>query len=426
MKNKYLAGVISGALCAILVCSVVFSVLYRNSRLDLLEQAQDYSTQGTQQNDADQDDAQSGEESANASEDQLLKKMAAMKNIVSKYFLYDVTEKEYEESVLKGLMEALDDPYSCYYTEEEYADLMEQTDGIYYGIGAYVSQNRDTNVLTITKPFKDGPADKAGILPGDIIYKVENEVVTDMDIQTVVAKMKGEKGTKVQITVLRGELMEEVSFTVTRDEVEVPTVEYKMLDDQIGYIYVLQFDKVTVDQFVGAIDDLEAQGMKGLVIDIRDNGGGLYTSCVNMLERLLPKDKLLVYTETKSGEREEDFSKDNDKINVPLAVVINGNSASASEIFAGAIQDYKIGTIVGTQSFGKGIVQSVMPLLDGSAIKLTISNYYTPSGDSIHEVGITPDVVVELDEELKGKAVITFEEDNQLQAAIKEVKKQMQ
>ena len=424
MKNKYVAGVITGALCAVLICSVVFSVLYRNSRMEQLGITPDYSLDGTQENDSNQNGTSSNE-STNNEEDALLKKMATMKNIVSKYFLYDVTEQQYEDSVLKGLMEALDDPYSTYYTAEEYADLMEQTEGVYYGIGAYVSQSRDSNVLTITKPFKDGPADKAGILPGDIIYKVEGEVITDQDISTVVAKMKGEKGTQVKITVLRGENMEEVEFTVTRDEIEVPTVEYKMLDDKIGYIYVLQFDKVTVEQFISAIDDLDAQGMKGLVIDIRDNGGGLYTSCVEMLERLIKKDKLLVYTETKAGVREDEYSKDDDAIDVPLAVLINGNSASASEIFAGAIQDYHIGTIVGTQSFGKGIVQSVMPLLDGSAIKLTISNYYTPSGDSIHKIGITPEVVVNLDEALTGKAVITMEEDNQLQAAIKEVKKQM-
>lgn len=425
MKNKYVAGVTTGALCAVIICSIVFSIFYRNSRTEQLGLTPDYSLIGTQENDSNKEPTPSKQDTKN-SDEVLLKKMATMKSIVSKYFLYDVTEQQYEDSVLKGLMEALDDPYSCYYTAEEYADLMEQTEGVYYGIGAYVSQSIDTKVLTITKPFKDGPADKAGILPGDIIYKVEGEVVTDQDISTVVAKMKGEKGTQVKLTVLRGETMEEIEFTVTRDEIEVPTVEYKMLDDKIGYVYVLQFDKVTVEQFISAIDDLDKQGMKGLVIDIRDNGGGLYTSCVEMLERLIKKDKLLVYTETKAGVREDEYSKDDDSIDVPMVVLINGNSASASEIFAGAIQDYHLGTIVGSQSFGKGIVQSVMPLLDGSAVKLTISNYYTPSGDSIHKVGITPDVVVELDKALIGKTAISMEEDNQLQAAIKELKKQIQ
>lgn len=423
MKNKFVAGIITGALSAVLICTVAFSVLYRNSLIEQRE-LQDYSLQGTKENGSNQEPTQSSKNTKN-SEEALLKKMSTMKGIVSKYFLYDVTEEQYEDSVLKGLMEALDDPYSTYYTAEEYAELMEQTEGVYYGIGAYVSQSQDTKVLTITKPFKGGPADQAGIMPGDIIYKVEGEVVTDQDISTVVAKMKGEKGTQVKLTVLRGETMEEIDFTVTRDEIKVPTVEYKMLEDKIGYIYVLQFDKVTVDQFINAIDDLEAQGMKGLVIDIRDNGGGLYSSCVEMLERLIKKDKLLVYTETKSGERDDEYSKDDDSVDVPMAILINGNSASASEIFAGAIQDYHLGTIVGTQSFGKGIVQSVMPLLDGSAVKLTISNYYTPSGDSIHKIGITPDVVVELDKSLVGKTEISVEEDNQLQAAIKELKQQI-
>lgn len=423
MKNKYVAGIITGSLCAVLICSIVFSVLYRNNRQELLELYPELTTQDLLPNDSKLGGSKTNQGSSK--EDELIKKMATMKNLVSKYFLYDVSEDRYQDYILKGLMEALDDPYSTYYTPEEYADLMEQTEGVYYGIGAYVSQNKDTKVLTITKPFKNGPADKAGILAGDIIYKVEGEIVTDQDISMVVAKMKGEKGTKVRITLLRGERMEEVEVTVTRDEIEVPTVEYKMLEDSIGYVYVLQFDKVTVDQFIDAIDQLEAQGMKGLIVDIRDNGGGLYISCVEMLERLITKDKLLVYTETKSGVRESDYSKDVDRIKVPLAVIINGNSASASEIFAGAIQDHKIGTVVGTQSFGKGIVQSVMPLLDGSAIKLTISNYYTPSGDSIHEVGITPDVIVELDEALLGKAEITMEEDNQLQKAIEVIKKQI-
>jgi carboxyl-terminal processing protease len=430
MKNKYIAGIITGALCAVIICSVVFSVLYRNSQMQQIGLTKDYNSEDSGLNNLEQEDNGLGESETDAAdskqEDRLLKKMSTIKDIVSKNFLYDVNEQQYEDSILKGLMKALDDPYSCYFTAEEYKSLMEQTEGVYYGIGAYVSQSRDTNVLTITRPFKDGPADKAGIIAGDIIYKVENEVVTDLDISTVVARMRGEKGTQVLITVLRGDKMEEVEFNVTRDEIEIPTVEYKMLEDKIGYIYVLQFDKVTVDQFIKAIDDLETQGMKGLVIDIRDNGGGLYTSCVSMLERLITKDKLLVYTETKAGERDDEYSKDDDCIKVPLAVLINGNSASASEIFAGTIQDYKIGTIVGTQSFGKGIVQFLRELADGSAIKLTVSNYYTPSGDSIHKVGITPDVVVEIDDKLTGKVIITIEEDNQLQAAIKEVKKQIQ
>lgn len=419
MKNKYVAGVITGTMCAVLVCSVIFTLLYRNIRMEQLGLNSGYNTGINSKEEGSEKDSAIDDEA-------LLQKMTAIKGIVDKYFLYDVTNEQYEDAILKGLMKALEDPYSCYYTAEEYKELMESTEGIYYGIGAYVSQARDTKVLTITKPFKGGPADQAGVLPGDIIYKVEGEIVTDLDISTVVAKMKGEKGTKVQLTLLRGESMEEVQLTVIRDEIEVPTIEYKMLDDKIGYIYILQFDKVTVEQFTKAIDELEDQSMKGLVIDVRDNGGGLYVSCVSMLERLIDKDKLLVYTETKAGKRESDYTKKSDAIKVPLAVIINGNSASASEIFAGAIQDHKVGTVVGTQSFGKGIVQSVMPLLDGSAIKLTVSNYFTPSGDSIHEVGIAPDVVVELDEALKGKPIITMEEDNQLQSAINEVKKQIQ
>ncbi len=412
MKNKFTAGIIVGSLSALLVCSIVFSVLFINYRVSLQENHSPKTEQSSVAN----------KENQALIDEALTRKMNYMQSMISKHFLYDVTAKDYDEAILKGMMQALDDPYSCYYTVEEYQELNESINGTYCGIGAYVGQNKDTLTMTITKPFPEGPAALAGVLAGDIIYKVDDEDVTGMDISSVVAKMKGEKGTKVKLTVLRGDNLEEFSFTIVRNEVQVPTVDYKMMDNRIGLIYIAQFDKVTVEQFMGAMDDLESQGMKGLIIDIRDNGGGLYTSCVAMLDRLIGKG-LLVYTEAKNGQREEEFAKTNEAFTKPLVVLVNGNSASASEIFSGAIQDYKAGTIMGTQTFGKGIVQSVIPLYDGSAMKITISNYFTPKGRSIHKVGITPDVVVELDKDLVG--IITEEEDNQLQSAIEYLKKEI-
>lgn len=412
MKNKFTAGIITGSLCAILVCSIVFSALFINYRVSL-ENNSIRIEQGTSNKDQKNDTLLDAA---------LTTKMNYMQGIISKYFLYDVTGEQYDNAILKGMMQALDDPYSCYYSKEEYDELNQSIDGTYCGIGAYVGQNRETLTMTITRPFPDGPADQAGVMAGDIIYKVDDVDVTGMDINSVVAKMKGEKGTKVKLTVLRGDSLDEMSFEIVRNEIEVPTVTYKMMEDEIGYIYIAQFDKVTVNQFIHAVDDLEAQGMKGLIIDVRDNGGGLYTSCTAMLDRLIGKG-LLVYTETKSGKKEEEYAKTKEEFTKPLVVLVNGNSASASEIFSGAIQDYGIGTIMGTQTFGKGIVQSVIPLYDGSAMKLTISNYYTPKGRSIHKVGITPDVVVELDKSLTG--VITEEQDNQLQSAVQFLKEKI-
>ena len=332
----------------------------------------------------------------------------------------EVTEEDYETWYLRSILYALDDPYSCYYTPQEYNELMESSNGTYCGIGALVSQNVKTGVITIVKPFVNGPAYEAGMLPGDIIYKVEGKEVTGVDISQVVSEMKGEKGTKVEVEVVREGEKSPLSLEITRDTVEVPTVEYKMLKDNIGYIYIMEFDEVTAKQFLDAVESLINQGMKGLVIDIRDNPGGLLETVVAMLDRILPEG-LIVYTEDKNGQREEKTS-DKVEFNLPLAVLINGNSASASEIFAGAIQDYEKGVIVGTQSFGKGIVQSVIPLYDGSAVKMTVAYYYTPKGRNIHGIGITPDVEIELAEELSKKVVISEEEDNQLQKAVEIIK----
>jgi len=320
---------------------------------------------------------------------------------------------------------SLGDPYSCYYTKEDYAALMAEMEGAYCGIGALVSQNASTKVITIVRPFVDGPAYKAGMLPGDILTKIDGEDVSAWDIDLAVKHMKGEQGTVVEVEVWRASVGEYVELTITRDLVEVETVTYEMLDDSIGYIYVMQFDEVTTQQFETALNELKEQGMQGLIVDIRDNGGGLLTTVCDMLDMFLEENDLIVYTLDKYNTKEEIFAHEGSIGTLPMVVLVNGYSASASEIFSGALQDYELATIVGTQSFGKGIVQSVIPLTDGSAVKLTVSTYYTPAGRNIHGTGITPDVVVELDEELKQKPVVPLSEDNQVQRAIEEVKKLM-
>lgn len=217
---------------------------------------------------------------------------------------------------------------------------------------------------------------------------------------------------------------EPIDFTITRKEVEVPTITYKMLSDQIGYIQVESFDVVTKKQFRSAVDDLEKQGMKGLVIDLRDNGGGVLDAATDMLDRLLVEGKL-VYTKDKNGEGQEYYCEDQESLDLPMAVLVNGNSASASEIFAGALQDYGAAKLVGTKTFGKGIVQSIFKLGDGTAIKLTTAKYYTPNGRNIHGTGLEPDIEVELDEKVKDWSTAKESEDNQLQKAVETVKSEI-
>ena len=257
---------------------------------------------------------------------------------------------------------------------------------------------------------------EAGLLPGDILYKVGDTEVTGMDLTMVVSQIKGKENTKVVISVVREGEEDYLDFQVERRTIEIQTVSSAMLEDQIGYIAITSFDDVTTDQFTKALDELEKQGIKGLVVDLRGNGGGLVSSVCAILDRLLPEG-LIVYTEDKYGNREENTSDAEHYFDKPLAVLINGNSASASEIFAGAIKDYGIGTLVGTTTYGKGIVQKIYPLHDGTAVKLTVSKYYTPKGNNIHGIGIEPDVEIDLDEELKKEVLVPLEEDNQLQRA---------
>lgn len=341
------------------------------------------------------------------SERQMDAKIEELNRYIDQYYLFDYEEEDVEDGIYKGLMAGLGDIYTGYYTPEEYASFMESSNGSYSGIGAVLQQDYTTGIIQVVRAFSGSPAEEADIQTGDILYKVEGEEVTGKDLSLVVTDLKGEEGTEVHISILRdGEVME---MTIVRRNIEVPTVEYELLDNQIGYIAITEFDDVTDDQFMAAMDDLEARGMKKLIIDLRNNGGGLVDVTCTILDRLLPEG-LIVYTEDKYGERQEEFSDAEHYFDGDMAVLVNGNSASASEIFAGAIKDYGVGTLIGTQTFGKGIVQSLFPLSDGSAIKITVSRYYTPAGNNIHEVGITPDIILEYDGD--------SDEDNQLQKAI--------
>lgn len=340
-------------------------------------------------------------------ENQVETKIEELDYYIDRYYLFDYEDEDIENGIYKGMMAGLGDVYTGYYTPEEYASFMETSNGTYSGIGAMLSQDYNTGIITVVRAFEGSPAAEAGMQTDDILYKVKGEEVTGKDLSLVVVDLKGEEGTEVELSILRG--TEEIEMSIERRHIQVPTVEYRMETEEIGYIAITEFDDVTQEQFMSALEALEGQGMKDLIIDLRNNGGGLVDVTCAILDRLLPEG-MIVYTEDKYGNREQEISDAENYFAGDMAVLVNGQSASASEIFAGAIKDYGVGTLIGTQTFGKGIVQSLFPLEDGSAVKITVSRYYTPAGNNIHEVGIEPDIVLELDKEA--------EEDNQLKKAI--------
>lgn len=341
-------------------------------------------------------------------------KTSVLQNIIDRYFLFDEDMTKVEDGIYAGMMNGLGDPYTVYYTKEEYKALNEDTEGKYSGIGAVVSQNPNTKIITIVKIFDNSPANDAGLQVGDIIYKIDGEEVagTDMDI-LVKTKIRGEEGTSFKMTVLRGDERKEVELDLTRRSIEVETVAGKMLDNNIGYIAVSQFDAVTSEQFKSNIESLQSQGMTKLIVDLRGNPGGLLDQVVDMLDYILP-DGLVLYTEDKYGKREEYYSDGSHELKIPMVVLVNENSASASEVFTATFRDFEWGTVVGKTTFGKGIVQNVLPLGDGTAVKITTQHYYPPSGYDLHKIGIKPDLEVDLNEGAK----IGTDSDNQLSAAI--------
>ncbi len=411
MKKNFVTGLITGLCGALLIFTILGGAfLFTQSKAEGNVKKSAASSEGNKTEEIPYN--------------QIVNKLTYLQMLVDNYYLKDVKNTSFADGIYKGFIASLDDPYSVYYTKDEYNALKESSSGTYCGIGATVSQNAKTGVITVVKPFSTGPAYKAGVLPGDILYKVNGEAVTGIDLTQVVGKMKGEAGTSVKIAILREGKRDPVELTLTRQKIEIPTIEYKMLDNKIGYIAISEFDEITVSQFVAAVDKLEKDGMQGLVVDVRNNPGGLLQSVCQILDRLLPPE-LLVYTEDKNGDREEEKAVDKNKVTVPMTVLINGQSASASEIFAGTLQDYKAATIIGTTSFGKGIVQKVIPLTDGTAVKLTISKYFTPNGRNIHGTGIKPDIEVELNEDMQKEVIVPIDKDNQLQEAIKTIMSKM-
>ena len=406
-KGIFLIGMMAGIASALLIVAVCWiGIGIQNS----VEEKQDQSGRIELQDDS-------------AIDAEMIEKLQVLEEMVNKYYyLGEVTDEEFKDGVYKGLLSALNDPYSEYYTAEELASMMEQSEGIYYGIGAYVSLDTFTGLPRISGVIEGSPAEEAELRANDLIYEVDGTSTYGLSLTETVSMIKGPEGTEVNLTLIREGESDYLELTLTRRKVESPTVEFSMEEDDMAYIQVTEFDDVTVDQFAEALAMARGSGAKGIILDLRGNPGGNLSAVVDMCRMILPEG-MIVYTEDKDGDRDEYKCDGSRELELPLVVLVDMNSASAAEIMAGAIKDYGIGTLVGTTTFGKGIVQQIMPFRDGSAVKLTISAYYTPSGKNIHGIGIEPDIVCEFD----GEAYYASEDhpDNQLEKAKEVLREKM-
>lgn len=348
-----------------------------------------------------------------------VQKLNYLEELIDEEYLDEKDESSLREGLYAGLLAGLKDPYSTYYTAEQYKELNTSNEGSYVGIGA-VLQKDDTGGAKIIQLYEGGPGEQAGLKKGDVIKAVDGADVTDKETSDIASMVRDSEKTSVMLTIQRENEEKPRDVKVEIRDVEIQTVSHEMLSGDTGYIRISEFSEVTSDQYKKAFADLKDQGMKKLVVDLRDNPGGLLTAVCGVLRQILPEG-LIVYTEDKNGKREEETCDGKNKLDMPLAVLVNGNSASASEIFAGAVKDYGIGTIVGITTYGKGVVQTIQPLTDGSAVKITIAKYFTPKGNDINKKGITPDVEAELSGDITDWTELTHKEDTQLQTALKEI-----
>ena len=348
-----------------------------------------------------------------------VQKLNYLEELIDEEYLDEKDESSLREGLYAGLLAGLKDPYSTYYTAEQYKELNTSNEGSYVGIGA-VLQKDDTGGAKIIQLYEGGPGEQAGLRKGDVIKAVDGADVTDKETSDIASMVRDSEKASVMLTIQRENEENPRDVKVEIRDVEIQTVSHEMLSEDTGYIRISEFSEVTSDQYKKAFADLKDQGMKKLVVDLRDNPGGLLTAVCGVLRQILPEG-LIVYTEDKNGKREEETCDGKSELDMPLAVLVNGNSASASEIFAGAVKDYGIGTIVGTTTYGKGVVQTIQPLTDGSAVKITIAKYFTPKGNDINKKGITPDVEAELSGDITDWTELTHKEDAQLQTALKEI-----
>lgn len=358
-----------------------------------------------------------------AQANELVDKVDALLRKLDESYLEKLDTEALLDGAYHGLVTAVGDKYTRYYTEEEYTEYKESSSGEYVGIGVTVTLAEQGGAL-ITKVEESGPAAEAGLQEGDILLAADGTDLTDLDLNDMVKLIKGKEGTKVQITYQKAGSRQKTVVEVTRRTIQSRTVNSRMLESDIGYIAVTSFEGVTTEQFRSALSELREQGMKGLIVDLRDNPGGRVDVVQAVTDELVPAG-IITYTEDKYGNREIYESNEEPYLNLPLVVLINGNSASAAEIMAGAIQDTGVGTLVGTTTFGKGIVQQTSAFPDGTAVKITMAKYYTPNGNYIHQIGIEPDITIDLPDGVTLSSLESPEEDIQLQTALEALKTKM-
>ena len=342
--------------------------------------------------------------------------LSRFRSELEKKYIGEINDEDLIEGAIKGYVAAVGDPYTVYYTKEEMEDIMQETNGNYVGIGVYMTLDTEKNAILILSPIEGSPAEEAGILPGDIITKVDGVSYTGEQMDEASNKIKGEEGTKVTLEILRG--TETMTMELTRRKVLISHIESRVLENNIGYIAISDFDGGCADEFKQEYQELQKQGITKLIIDIRNNGGGIVDEAIDIAEMITEKGSTLLITTDKEEEEEVTVAKENPIIDMPIVVLMNEYSASASEILAGALKDNNKATLVGTTTYGKGVIQELHQLSDGSGLKITTNEYFTPNHNKINEVGIEPDVEVELPDELKSKLELSEEEDTQLQKAI--------
>lgn len=404
MKNKksFFKGALSGALAVLLIMSIVSCGV----NLPGTSKTTKKSSSGSDSSEELLDDSTKA-------------KLELLEQLVDESYSGDIDMDDLQEGLYRGYIDGLGDKYSVYYDEDETKALMQSTSGEFGGIGALFSQDKDTKVITFLKVYEGSGAEEAGFKVDDILYKVDGKDISGEDLSEVVSKIRGDEGTTVELTVLRGDDGEEYTATVTRKIVQTDTVYHEMKEDKIGYIQVTEFDDVTTDQYKEALEDLENQGMKGLVVDLRNNPGGNVDTVTDMLDLMLPEGTTLSIKD-KQGKESVYESDDEHQFTKPLVVLVNENSASASEIFSGAIQTFGTGEVVGTTTYGKGVVQQIFDLKDGTSVKLTIAEYLIAGQFGINEKGVTPDVEVQYEKDAQNP-----DRDNQLEKALEEVKNKL-
>lgn len=403
MKNKksFFKGALTGALAVLLIMSMVSCGV---------------NLPGTSKTTKKSSSTSNSEELL---DDSTKTKLELLEQLVDESYSGDIDMDDLQEGLYRGYIDGLGDKYSVYYDEDETKALMQSTSGEFGGIGALFSQDKDTKVITFLKVYEGSGAEEAGFKVDDILYKVDGKDISGEDLSEVVSKIRGDEGTTVELTVLRGDDGEEYTATVTRKIVQTDTVYHEMKEGKIGYIQVTEFDDVTTDQYKEALEDLENQGMKGLVVDLRNNPGGNVDTVTDMLDLMLPEGTTLSIKD-KQGKESVYESDDEHQFTKPLVVLVNENSASASEIFSGAIQTFGTGEVVGTTTYGKGVVQQIFDLKDGTSVKLTIAEYLIAGQFGINGKGVTPDVEVQYEKDAQNP-----DRDNQLEKALEEVKNKL-